>query len=432
MNEMDKVNYKTRREKRLLRRILDKDSHILENMLRVNTASMLSDEELAKQNDKFPGGVLNWAHWSAECVSGVTEIRSLLDSFNLIGRRIWNVWTTSFDFFNNKEGLEDSVCSDLGDRIGLSDNAACSASSIHALARRARIERRMEIDNPFVIEFDSRETFEMDVEIAPTYRISMNRIPVRMLRNRHDNIDPNIMFSPVIGRTVISVDLKTVPKGGQDDSVESVLLRLDNGNIIELRGYYDFLDVWLLDQLGKPRLASIQSLRHGFFNYEDLHFDHTTGFEARDSVLWFGWKGKRKVGPHPIAVTSIITDTRGRIPAQTYIENHDALGIMLGLYAKHPETLDSCNAVDMSAEEWRTTLEAGLKALDGPRLSNGDSPFARLLFEVPPPPEPPAWYTATDEDRMRMKRDRCRLCLSETLRWSHKAIPAEGRVRIEL
>lgn len=90
-----------------------------------------------------------------EMDSGVTEIRSLLDSFNLIGRRIWNVWTTSFDFFNNKEGLEDSVCSDLGNRVGLSDNAACSASSIHALARRARIERRMEIDKPFVIEFDS-------------------------------------------------------------------------------------------------------------------------------------------------------------------------------------------------------------------------------------------------------------------------------------
>ena len=33
---------------------------------------------------------------------------------------------------------------------------------------------------------------------------------------------------------------------------------------------------------------------------------------------------------------------------------------------------------------------------------------------------------ATDEDRMRIKRDRCQLCLSETLRWTRKAIPSSG------
>ena len=53
MNEMDKVNYKTRREKRLLRRILDKDSHILENMLRVYTASMLSGKAGAMPSLSF-------------------------------------------------------------------------------------------------------------------------------------------------------------------------------------------------------------------------------------------------------------------------------------------------------------------------------------------------------------------------------------------
>ena len=432
MNEMDKVNYNTRREKRLLRRIFDKDSNVLKNMLRVNMDSMLSDEELAKQNDKFPGNEFSWSRWSAESFTSASEIRSVLTNYHLVGKRIWDVWTFGHDSDHEKAELEKAVRSDLTKRLAWEGEKVQSSSSIHALAKRAKIPRQMEIVMPLILEFYSNETFEISVDTVPTYRVSMNKIPRRIFKARFDNVDPRIMFSPILGRTITSFDLQTTPEGGQDYTVTAFLFRLDNGMCLKINGGFDELDVELLDGAGNPITASIQSLRHGFFNYEDLHFDPTTGFKARDSMLWFGWKGKRKVGPHPITVTSIVTNTRGRIPAKTYIDNHDALGIMLGLYAKHPEMLESRSAVEISAEEWRATLEAGLKALDGPRLTNDDSPFARLLFETPPPPDPPVWYTATDEDRMRTKRERCHLCLSETLRWSHKAIPAEGRVRIEL
>ena len=36
------------------------------------------------------------------------------------------------------------------------------------------------------------------------------------------------------------------------------------------------------------------------------------------------------------------------------------------------------------------------------------------------------------EIRMQWKRERCQRCLSETIRWSRKAIPAAGKVRVVL
>ena len=120
----------SKRAKRLRRRIREGDPGV-KNLfdIRISTAPMLSDEEVAAMNDKFPGGEFDWARWSAKSVSGATEIRSLLDSFRLVGRKIWNVWTTSHDYFNDKDGLEDAVCSDLADRLGLSDAAARAGST---------------------------------------------------------------------------------------------------------------------------------------------------------------------------------------------------------------------------------------------------------------------------------------------------------------
>ena len=210
----------SRRMKRLLRKLRDgkADPNSLFT-IRINAAPMLSAEELAVQNDPFPADEVRQGDWSAEPISGAKAIRAKLDSFHLVGRRIWNVWTTSHDYQNIRERLEDAVYADLKNRVGLSEADARSGSSIYAHARRARIPRCMETDMPFVLEFDSRETFEIDVEIAPTYRMSMNHIPLRLLCGKHDNIDPSAIFSPVLGRTIVAVELETIAE--EDEENES-------------------------------------------------------------------------------------------------------------------------------------------------------------------------------------------------------------------
>ena len=154
----------TRRTERLRRRLRDGKIDAKQFFgIRINAATMLSDKELAALNDPFPKGEFWAADWSAQTFLNATEIRELLDSFHLVGRKIWNVWTTSHDFANDKTGLPNAVYTDLADRLGIPDANAKAGSSIYALARRAKILRRMEIDTPFVLEFDTRETFEIDV-----------------------------------------------------------------------------------------------------------------------------------------------------------------------------------------------------------------------------------------------------------------------------
>ena len=116
-------------------------------------------DELANLNDSFPNGKFNWCRWSAESVEGVSAIRALLDSFHLVGKRIANVWTESYDFFNTKEEIEEEVFSDLVDRLGFTEESARVGSSIHALDERAEIPRRMEVSTPFVIQSATRKTF---------------------------------------------------------------------------------------------------------------------------------------------------------------------------------------------------------------------------------------------------------------------------------
>ena len=89
----------------------------------VNSPSVLSDDALANLNDSFPDGKFDWCRWSAESVEGVSAIRALLDSFHLVGKRIANVWTESYDFFNTKEEIEEEVFSDLVDRLGFTEEA---------------------------------------------------------------------------------------------------------------------------------------------------------------------------------------------------------------------------------------------------------------------------------------------------------------------
>lgn len=392
------------------------------------TFPILSGEELAKLNDTFPCGEFDATFWSAPTVGTISGIRALLDSFRLAGRNIRHVWTTSHDYQHSAAPLENAVFNDLLNRVGLSESDAHAGASMASFDPRARIARCMELDQPFVIEFDSRETFEIDVTNAPEYRISMNRIPRRLLENRFDNVDPEVMFAPVLGRTIASIDLRTFPDGADDETVEAVLFRLDDGNTLKLQGWFDFLEVSLLSPDGHPLTESAIALRQGFFNYEDLHSDPRTGFEAKDATLWFGPKGRSRLGRHAMVLT--LSGPSGKRRARAFVDCRDALGLVLGICARRPDALAMREPSDWSAEEWLDVLETGRRLLAGPRLSDNGSPAARLFFE-PPCSRGAVWADGSDEEMMERKRKRLLACLDEIRRWLGTDLSSRCRIRVE-
>lgn len=389
---------------------------------------ILSDEQLAELNDSFSYEEYRDDFWSAKPIVSPAEFRTLIDSFRLVGRKIRHLWTESHEYRHATDSLESSIYDDLKDRLGLSEAEAQAGSSIHSFDRRARIARCMEIDMPFVIEFDSRETFEIFVTDAPTYRISMNRIPRRLVENSFGNVNPNVMFAPALGRTITAVDLRIVWEGTDNEGVEAILLRLDDGKTLEIEGWFDFLEVALLGRDGKPLTEFVEALRHGFFNYEDLHDDRRTGFEAKDSTLWFGQKGRTKLGKFAMVLT--LLSIKGTMRNRALVDRRDALGLALGICAKHPDAFSARNPLDWSREECFAVLDTGKRLLAGSRLSDNASPAARLFFETPPSAWSIAW-SHNDEDRMNIKRNRQLLCLDEIRRWISAALPPDGRIRLE-
>ena len=115
-----------------------------------------------------------------------------------------------------------------------------------------------------------------------------------------------------------------------------------------------------------------------------------------------------------------------------YAHKEDAVILVLALAERNPSLFSDRKPLDLSITQWVEVPERSSVIMASPRLSHDDSLLARLFLETPPPAHPDPWYKATAEDRMRKKRNRCQLFLSELVRWSRKAIPSDGGVRIVL
>ena len=62
-------------------------------------------EKRAKENDFFPGDRFDHAHWTAKSYFAADEVRAALDSFHLVGREIWDLRTSSYDYIHGVEDI---------------------------------------------------------------------------------------------------------------------------------------------------------------------------------------------------------------------------------------------------------------------------------------------------------------------------------------
>ena len=66
------------------------------SLMRAQGVQVVAHPEIRERNlDEFPGGVFSSQHWTAKECSTAQEVMSVLDSFNLVGRRIWSLHTSS-------------------------------------------------------------------------------------------------------------------------------------------------------------------------------------------------------------------------------------------------------------------------------------------------------------------------------------------------
>ena len=348
-------------------------------------------EERKKSNDFFPGGRFDSAHWTAKRYVSAEEVRSALESFHLVGREIWALHTPSSDYIHQVEDI-------LGEAEryvqGKDEDSRSNIAAYAYLPKKIRLERKMEIDMPLVIEFNGGDTFEIDIDMAPAYYLSMNHIPVEVAKNTGIGVNPSEMFSDVIDKKIAAVDLETErcdthPSIGgklekETEIVTAIFLRFENGSRLRLSGFYDFLEVASLNRNGEIKQASWETIRDGVVTPADLFFDRRSGFIARKGRLMFGWKGARCAGEHHVTLAPgpgwhhVFRSGR-----EAYVASECSVifGIAVGMAVSR--YWDGCKTIDLTMAEWRNVLTVMKRLVESSRTRHAlDSALMRSLFAL--------------------------------------------------
>lgn len=263
---------------------------------------MISNTFYSKGKDCFQDNVFSAEEWSAPRMVSPKEIRDRLHSFALCGRKIRRMRMIGLSYFHTRDWIEDAAYGQLKD---LSEEERQRRSQYSMIDPDLPFARCAEIDEPLLIEFEDGDVFEIDTPQEPEFCMSMNCIPWWIgAGTNQPNADADILFSPCIGQTIVNVEVNTnwtdkdpmfrEPFDSppyQRELVSDITLRLENGVGLRIGAYIDYCEIECIDANSEDTKISFSELKQALFNWEDLHNDEATGFEAESWTLFFDRKG---------------------------------------------------------------------------------------------------------------------------------------------
>lgn len=230
----------------------------------------------AGKND-FKDNIFSAYEWSAVSMVSPTEIKNLVESFKLEGRIIKQLRIIGLAYNLRRDSIENTAYNYLEE---LSDPDADANSDYFNINAKLPYYRFAEIDQPFMIEFEDGDVFEINTPQVPEFRMSMNCIPWWIESGINSpNVDANVLFAPCIGRAIRSVEVKTFETetdpisqlpfddfGAKREFVSSIIIRLDDGCSLCIKGRVDFCIIDYLNQQDKPGVLTFEKLKQALFN----------------------------------------------------------------------------------------------------------------------------------------------------------------------
>ncbi|MBQ2245593.1 MAG: hypothetical protein II324_00925 [Selenomonadales bacterium] len=322
---------------------------------------MCDDKKNGNQYDVFKDDIFSWREWSAPKLIFAEDIRTALDRFALVGRRIKEMQILGTCYTYIGFAVEERA---YGKLEHLSEEERERKSQYLNIDPEMMCERWAEIDEVFMITFDDGDVFEIDTPWEMEFRMSMNRIPWYTESSSWQNLDADVLFSNCLGQEITAVEIGTDmrevhPITGESfteppltrECVEHIILRLANGLALKIYGCDDFCEVECIDANGKTTEISFGELKKGLYNWEDLHGDEVTGFEAESDAVFFNEKGVEYIGGGYLTFVS-----SGWKEAKLYISEDDVVLIDWCVSLKINEWFDEYSAYHFSYEEWDKVL----------------------------------------------------------------------------
>ena len=173
-------------------------------IITVGGADMINKTFISNGKNEFSNYVFSSSEWSAPTMVSVEEIKNQINSFHLVGRKIKELRLIGLSYFLTRDYIENSAYNALPE--DMSEEERQHKSEYDIINPALEISRHSVIDEPFLIKFEDKETFEIDTPQVPEYRFSMNCIPWFIDSGTNDpNVEANILFEPCIGKEIVEV-----------------------------------------------------------------------------------------------------------------------------------------------------------------------------------------------------------------------------------
>lgn len=244
--------------------------------------------------------------WTARSFMLPEPLRAQLEVFKLRGRKIKSLKTIGLSYNLKREMLEESAYSVLAH---LGEEERQTRSEYSNIDPSMKVLRIVEVDEPFLIEFEDGDVLEILAPYEAEFRFSMNQVPWDIAAGTNlPNVDADVIFSECIGKEitdyVVNAHMSDVapitrepynPLGTLQEVITEVVLRFKDKTGLSMCGCsIDFCQVALVNQDGEILEISLEELKPGLYNWEDVHIDGTVDFVAEDTALFFGKKGAAK------------------------------------------------------------------------------------------------------------------------------------------
>ena len=164
-------------------------------------------------NNQFVDNMYDADTWSAPILHMPEEVTQFLRNTSIAGRRIEHIYSIGPAYNMSLEWMQNFAII-LSQQEGEKDNFI--PPLIDFIPPETVFSRLILVDQPIIIQFDSGDRLEVLFAHGSEVRLSINKLPMDLTSpNGERNINTDIMFSEVIGKTITGIQIgrrKSLPE----------------------------------------------------------------------------------------------------------------------------------------------------------------------------------------------------------------------------
>ncbi len=286
--------------------------------------------EAAKGHDNFKNFSFSLREWSAKPLYFAEDVTTILNDLHLQGRKIKRMKAIGLGYNLREDYLEDAAYRSLEEK-GLSEEEMLELSKYENINPETPIYLYAEMDEPFLIEFEDGDIFEILAWDEQTFFVAMNTLPDPLKPGINpNNFNASKLFPRCLGKTIVDFELTKKESccdfygnlfhedGRRMEVPCEVRLILNDGTRIVFSGQFDYFYIDLKDENGETCTAPFREVTSALTDWPAFRTDSITGTESFSNLLEFGEEVIERSSARCIALYTEESDSVAVIQENTF------------------------------------------------------------------------------------------------------------------